>query len=67
MPAGRWGSDDELEHEVALAAALDRSRTDLSPSVETAGRMKADFFARLEQEWNAAPASPPEAPPESAT
>ncbi|GAA4713356.1 hypothetical protein GCM10023215_65420 [Pseudonocardia yuanmonensis] len=69
MPAGRWGSDDEwwgeehldprfapdddLEHEVALAAALDRSRTDLSPDAETAERMRSDFFAALEKEWGA--------------
>ncbi|MCE0768406.1 DUF5667 domain-containing protein [Pseudonocardia kujensis] len=75
MPAGRWGSDDEwwgeepldprfapdddLEHEVALAAALDRSRTDLSPDDGTAERMRADFFAALEKEWGA--------PEESAT
>jgi hypothetical protein len=75
MPAGRWGSDDEwwdgehldplftpdddLEHELALAAALDRSRTDLSPDAETSERMRADFFAALEKEWGA--------PEESAT
>jgi hypothetical protein len=65
MPAGRWGSDsgDDLEHEVAVAAALDRSRTDLNPDAETSARMKADFFARLAQEWGA-PAAPT-APPES--
>lgn len=75
MPAGRWGSDDEwwgeehldprfvpdddLEHELALAAALDRSRTDLSPDDETAERMRSNFFAALEKEWGA--------PEESAT
>ncbi|MFR9801612.1 DUF5667 domain-containing protein [Pseudonocardia sp. RS010] len=69
MPAGRWGSDDEwwdeehldprfgpeddLEHEVALAAALDRSRVDLGPDDETAARMRSDFFAALEKEWGA--------------
>jgi hypothetical protein len=66
MASGRWGSDEErwdaelyygpdeeLEHELALAAALDRSRTDLSPDPEAADRMRGDFFARLEQEWSA--------------
>jgi len=71
MPAGRWGSgeewwdglenpadataEEELAHELALSAALDRSRTDLSPDDETATRMRGDFFARLEAEWGAGP------------
>jgi hypothetical protein len=46
-----YGPDEELEHELALAAALDRSRFDLSPDPDTADRMRGDFFARLEQEW----------------
>ncbi|GAA1868214.1 hypothetical protein GCM10009836_55860 [Pseudonocardia ailaonensis] len=53
-PAGAT-SDEELAHELALAAALDRSRTDLSPDEETATRMRGDFFARLEAEWGAGP------------
>lgn len=68
MASGRWGSDEErwdaelyygpdeeLEHELALAAALDRSRVDLSPDPDAADRMRGDFFARLEQEWQTAP------------
>jgi hypothetical protein len=48
-----WDPQEQLEHEIALAAALDRSRTDLSLDEASAGRMRADFFARLDAEWNA--------------
>ncbi|GEL19984.1 DUF5667 domain-containing protein [Pseudonocardia asaccharolytica] len=38
---------DELAHEVALAAALDRSRTSLSPDPDATARMRARLFAAL--------------------
>lgn len=73
MASDRWGSDEErwdaelsfgpdeeLEHELALAAALDRSRLDLNPTADEADRMRGDFFARLDQAWS-------DVPPESAT
>ncbi|MDQ4117734.1 MAG: hypothetical protein M3235_12330, partial [Actinomycetota bacterium] len=52
---------EELEHELALAAALDRSRHSLSPDEETSARMRRrlfeamaeDGFGRMEQEQDA--------------
>lgn len=54
MPAGQ-GKDqqryaaarEELAHELALAAALDRSRTDLSPDAAATARMRARLFAAM--------------------
>lgn len=48
-PVGAPASE-ELAHEIALAAALDRSRRDLSPDPHASGRMRARFLDVLAQE-----------------
>ncbi|WP_308253009.1 DUF5667 domain-containing protein [Pseudonocardia sp. ICBG601] len=48
-PAGAPASE-ELAHEIALAAALDRSRRDLSPDPHASARMRARLFEVLAQE-----------------
>ncbi|MBC3189575.1 hypothetical protein H7X46_00650 [Pseudonocardia sp. C8] len=48
-PAGAPASE-ELAHEVALAAALDRSRRDLSPDPHASDRMRQRFFDVLARE-----------------
>ncbi|GAA1398008.1 hypothetical protein GCM10009613_51560 [Pseudonocardia kongjuensis] len=48
-PAGAPASE-ELAHEIALSAALDRSRRDLSPDPHASARMRQRLFDVLEQE-----------------
>ncbi|MHA6792544.1 DUF5667 domain-containing protein [Pseudonocardia bannensis] len=55
---------EEFAHEVALAAALDRSRTSLSPDPEASARMKQRLFAALAEQ---AQESPPEPSPAEQT
>lgn len=45
-----FGADDELAHELALAAALDRSRTSLSPDREATARMRQRLFAAMAEQ-----------------
>lgn len=49
IPAGAAAAE-ELAHEVALAAALDRSRRDLSPDPHASARMRERLFEVLAQE-----------------
>ncbi|GAY08943.1 hypothetical protein TOK_2899 [Pseudonocardia sp. N23] len=55
--------DDELEHELALAAALDRSLPSLSPTADESARMKARMEAMLAQLGNGPSGPPPGARP----
>ncbi|MFP5019669.1 DUF5667 domain-containing protein [Pseudonocardia phyllosphaerae] len=43
-------ASEELEHETALAASLDRSRRDLSPDPHASARMRARLFETLARE-----------------
>ncbi|BBG04853.1 MULTISPECIES: DUF5667 domain-containing protein [Pseudonocardia] len=59
-PAGAPASE-ELAHEIALSAALDRSRRDLSPDPHASARMRQRLFEVLAQEGvgqQPGPASP---------
>ncbi|MFC5994004.1 DUF5667 domain-containing protein [Pseudonocardia hispaniensis] len=50
---------DELAHEVALAAALDRGRPSLSPDPDATARMRARLFAALAEQAADQPPGPP--------
>lgn len=54
---------EELAHELALAAALDRSRASLSPDPETSARMRARLFAALAEEQGGGEQDGPPPPP----
>ncbi|WP_214364646.1 DUF5667 domain-containing protein [Pseudonocardia sp. H11422] len=49
LPPGA-DAGEELAHELALAAALDRSRTSLSPDPEASARMRQRLFAALAEQ-----------------
>ncbi|ALE72074.1 hypothetical protein AD006_08670 [Pseudonocardia sp. EC080610-09] len=61
-PAGAPASE-ELAHEIALAAALDRSRRDLSPDPHASARMRQRLFDVLAQEGVGRPEQPPAGAP----
>ncbi|WP_103383557.1 DUF5667 domain-containing protein [Pseudonocardia dioxanivorans] len=55
-------AEDELEHEMALAAALDRNLSSLSPSADESARMHARMEAMLAGLAGGGPAGPPSGP-----
>lgn len=60
-------AEDEFEHELALAAALDRNLTSLSPSAGESSRMHARMAAMLAGLSGQGPAGPPPRAPGAGT